>query len=65
MSGTDPAGVDAVTCDLCTGAEDETARCGDKHPEKFKFCTRPVGHDGDHAACGTQDHEHPVERWSQ
>jgi hypothetical protein len=29
------------------------------------ICTRPIGHEGDHVACGIRSCAHPVEKWSQ
>lgn len=51
------------TCPICAIPDDGKA-CGDRYPEEPEFrCTRPRGHEGDHASCGSEIH--PLRAWAQ
>ena len=45
-------------CNFCKSTEG--ARCGRWNTY---FCTRKLGHKGDHVACGAGEDEHCVYRW--
>lgn len=38
-------------CDLCQGINNESAMCMSQKDEFGYYCTRPVGHVGNHIAC--------------
>jgi hypothetical protein len=57
------------SCDLCRitrkGTECNAKKPDAEVPESFWYeCSRPVGHAGDHAACGGAE-AHPIVSWTK
>jgi hypothetical protein len=51
------------TCRLCAAVQTEGKEsCPAVSAQGFE-CTRPKGHDGFHAACGTEQDSHPLDAW--
>lgn len=58
------AGAKQLVAAKCTLCGHESPYCTDVSAENAYRCTREAGHLGDHAGCGTDPDEHPIERWS-
>lgn len=52
-----------ATCYLCQYENSKYDLCKE---ENDLICTRPLGHEGSHAACGPDDNpaQHPIKEWN-
>jgi hypothetical protein len=54
-----------MTCERCIDVADGVVRACSSESKRGYVCTRPIGHEGDHVACGIDPEDHPIEKWSQ
>jgi hypothetical protein len=53
---------DACGCAIRNDVPDDADACGATSPNDLR-CTKPPGHDGQHAACSLS--QHPIEAWER